>query len=154
MKLLAPLKKFILFPRRGYGPPGSLPKLKIGDDFSILSASSLPRCLRNPLPATPDIVTPPHHFCFSIFLPPLASYRGGNRLMYLQEPIPIVIPGYDLRLRRFDCQISSSFASPTRWNVAARRETASDNPQVGLLRRIFISCWKELSVKWMKFIKN
>lgn len=96
----------------------------------------------------------PHHFCFSIFLPPLASYRGGNRLMYLQEPIPIVIPGYDLRLRRFDCQISSSFASPTRWNVAARRETASDNPQVGLLRRIFISCWKELSVKWMKFIKN
>lgn len=65
----------------------------------------LPRYLRLP---------PPPPVFRSILLPPLASYRGGNRLMYLQQPIPIVIPGYDLRLRRFDCQISSSFASPTR----------------------------------------
>lgn len=146
MKLLAPLKKFILFPRRGYGFLAETQDWWRFFYFICFQFASLPSS------PTPRYRNSPHHFCFSIFLPPLASYRGGNRLMYLQEPIPIVIPGYDLRLRRFDCQISSSFASPTRWNVAARRETASDNPQVALLRRVFISCWKHLSVKWMKFV--
>ena len=74
------------------------PKLKIGDDFSILSAFQF---ASPPSNRSADIATFPLH---------LASYRGGNRLMYLQQPIPIVIPGYDLRLRRFDCQISSPFA--------------------------------------------
>lgn len=47
MKLLAPLKKFILFwrqPRPSVFRVRVRPKLKIGDDFSILSASRLPRC--------------------------------------------------------------------------------------------------------------
>lgn len=103
MKLLAPLKKFILFPRRGYPLTRNSRLVTI---FLFYLPSSLPRRLRtarpiSQLPPTTDSTSFPLH---------LASYRGGNRLMYLQQPIPIVIPGYDLRLRRFDCQISSPFA--------------------------------------------
>ena len=157
MKLLAPLKKFILFSRQ---PRPSVfrvrvrPKLKIGDDFSILSASRLPRCFGTVFASVryrnyPRVhrSSPPFgcqllRFSRSPSLEPsCAAPHRLCRLMYLQEPIPIVILGYDLRLRRFDCQISRPFASPT-WNVASRRGAAADtaprsadNPQVGLLRR-------------------
>lgn len=104
MKLLAPLKKFILFPRRGY--PLTRNSRLVTIFLFYLPSSLPPRRLRTArpisrLPPTTDSTSFPLH---------LASYRGGNRLMYLQQPIPIVIPGYDLRLRRFDCQISSPFA--------------------------------------------
>lgn len=104
MKLLAPLKKFILFPRRGY--PLTRNSRLVTIFLFYLPSSLPPRRLRTARPIsrllpTTDSTSFPLH---------LASYRGGNRLMYLQQPIPIVIPGYDLRLRRFDCQISSPFA--------------------------------------------
>lgn len=54
------------------------PKREIGDDFSILSASRLPRCLpaARPCKYSADIKPPPRYFFLS-FLPPRA--RRGPR---------------------------------------------------------------------------
>lgn len=48
---------------------------------------------------------PPHQYLFTHLL---------RCLMYLQEPIPIVIPPYDLRLRHFDRRIPPRAVSFTR----------------------------------------
>lgn len=144
MKLLAPLKKFILFPRRGYPLTRNSRLVTI---FLFYLPSSLPRRLRTArpisrLPPTTDSTSFPLH---------LASYRGGNRLMYLPTANSHRYPWLWSTVTAV--WLSDIFAVCLRLHVEMLPR-ARDNPQVGLLRRIFISRWKQLS-RWQRMkIKN
>lgn len=205
MKLLAPLKKFILFGQRRnqlcltpFTSTPSLPFLQSCERgsfaltiFPLLSelsptfliffshiyvGSAIPlscyqknfaifvsRPLISLSPCTnyPPIIsnattkhTPPRYhrhfpsYLFSIFLPPSSPFTSDvtpHCLMYLQEPIPIVIPTNDLRLRRFDRRIPSTL-SLTRllpvMFVYTRTASAASESSVPC-QRFYDFCWNE-----------
>lgn len=135
MKLLAPLKKFILF------------GLATVDDFSILSGARFVFLLRLLARHSQQrvISTCRHRRAPRHSSPQCIRYR----LMYLQEPIPIVILGYDLRLWDFDCQISMSFTRTALHSYRATHQYAK-RPTYLLLNfhtcyYLFLSNWFQIT---------
>lgn len=110
MKLLAPLKKFILFQCYSTQPTyiyskDSKEDERNGDDFSILSACqcSFPRLLC-PFWNTTTISAYPSHFSFSSCLP-FPFLLSGTLFNVFAKANFYCYPSYATTLRHFDYQI-------------------------------------------------